>query len=1177
MPEERNAGRLVAEVVIESSQAQEEVAYIRDILESVGITGREANKILNECFSDTTELKNYQMQLEEIAIKMQKQKELVYEIEHSKSTRPASKSNLMDMERSSDALNRQKTKLAEMEQEYKNASKAQESFIKKQAKAAQESNKESGYDNINAGIKIFTNSLQAVGQVAPETANNISNIVTQVDSVISIFASGASPVLKFAGLAAGVFNIALSAIAELKKKQQEAQHEAVQLAQAYEKNNKSLRSLSEEYKELKQTLNSMGLSFDEETQAKSQMLSIQEQLVEMYGEEANGLDLVNGKLEEQTDKMKALSVEQSKQYMSAHYGEYQRAVEELDKTKSYTIGGYHLKDETRDTLLGLEEILKPFGVKYYDDFAAGNGRAQNVRDGWMVYKLDLKTEDAQDKLQELFEAIMVYRDLVAETAPQEALDYIDNILTSIGDRIKETSTEDIQEKKTVKSSYESHDKNVKSKEDDSAEKVKDMQREFQQVRNNIGAIQDLTSAYETLSGGQKLSTDSLIDLCDKYPELAAYIEETGDVSFKNGERIADLHKKQREAVISDLEQQKAALEEKETLSNEEIALLKNVEETLAAYKASAVDLQELNLSSVSSELSNLGSVYATLHEGQELDLNTVLQMIDTYPEFAQAIADGSLCLSDQEAVVRSLFETKKEAALKSLELERNDVINKRNTTMETIQLLQQQLEAYKSLYSGMAAGFIMGQLAEAQQEMEGSSEKLNKINAQIAAIKNISIDDYASSSGGAKETASTPVRNEALQQELKLLEHRKSLNQVSAQEEVAWLERINSTYSKNSDDQMDMEKRLYNARKAQQEAEERAAKEALDAALKGIENKKALGKLTTEEEINQLQRIRQTYRMNAEDAMSLEIKLYNLKKNLQNEQTDKLDNIADGVIKALENKYEKQKEYETKRINQSIDSWKKWENETVSAIQGQIDALDELSKAQESEEQRQEYEQKRQATALQLAYEKDDYNRKQLQKELNRLDKEEAKRLEAEAREKQKEELQKQMDKVKEESEKQQEMLKKRQEALNKQYEKLTSSFALEQEAQKIIMQQGMNGVINLINSYAPEFNLAGKSLADKLFEGFKSHNWDIDAYADYIQKGVSAAYAKAAGTAAKAADEFWKSRIEYDRQTGMTTAQVKAPKIDLTVNFNQPVESPIETQRRLQNVARELARQIIK
>lgn len=101
-----------------------------------------------------------------------------------------------------------------------------------------------------------------------------------------------------------------------------------------------------------------------------------------------------------------------------------------------------------------------------------------------------------------------------------------------------------------------------------------MENQYNLVHNNIGAMQELASAYETLSSGQKLSTDSLIDLCDRYPELTAYIEETGDVSFQNGEIIANLHQKQRDAVIRDLEQQKAALEEKETLTDEEITLLK---------------------------------------------------------------------------------------------------------------------------------------------------------------------------------------------------------------------------------------------------------------------------------------------------------------------------------------------------------------------------------------------------------------------------------------------------------------------------------------------------------------------------------------------------------------------------------------------------------------------------
>lgn len=169
------------------------------------------------------------------------------------------------------------------------------------------------------------------------------------------------------------------------------------------------------------------------------------------------------------------------------------------------------------------------------------------------------------------------------------------------------------------------------------------------------------------------------------------------------------------------------------------------------------------------------------------------------------------------------------------------------------------------------------------------------------------------------------------------------------------------------------------------------------------------------------------------------------------------------------------------------------------------------------------------------------------------------------------------MDMVKEESSKQQDALKKRQDALNEQYEKLTSSFALEAEAQKTIMSGNMKEVINLIKSFAPEFNLAGKTLAEKLYEGFKSKNWDIDAYSNVIQNGTGSAYQQAQRVAIDAANRFWANRIEYARQIGETTAGVKAPEVNLTVNFNQPVKSPVETQRALRKVSQELARQIMK
>ena len=1060
MPNEVNLGRLVAEIALEGQEAEDTAIYIKDVLKSIGIEGKDANQVLKQCFSDTSALKKYQSQLEIIAAKIEKQKQVVVDLEKQMNKEPVVKSDYTAIEKATAAIDAERIKLTELQKKFDDVTLSQDNFVKKQAQAAEKLADKKAYKDASTGVDLMSSSLRTLDNIAPGTVSSLSDVITQVQIAKRAFHQAATPALAWGTtIAAGVgivANLIVTGLSQIQAKQEEARRQAAQLAEEYKAESQTLRDLSDDYMTLKTKIDTASLSRDEESNAKKQLMQVQEKLIELYGKEAKGIDLINGKLDEEVDKIKTLSAEQAKQYQREHFGTHETAEKELEAIRGYYIGSLKYamnvdgSNSTRNQFMTeIEELLKSYNLQHFDQSNSG--------DITRSLTLNVQTKDAREQLNKLFQELENHKNKITETAPKDVINVIDNMLATISEKIKDASNEQIT----------------------------DWNTEVEQWENAAEII---------ASNGANL-----------FPE-----DKTAEYQIRS----------------------------------------------IQQYTASVNDL---------------GSAYATLHEGQQLDLDTVLSLIDTYPQFAQAIASGTLSLSDQEAVVKSLFETKKAEALASIEADRQKVESLRDTTQETIDLLQKQIAAYAAAGGGF--GGIYGQLADAQAELAQYNDQLDQLNARTKAYQSININDYLPD----KKAKKKDDRNEALQQELKLLEHRKALNQLSAQDEIAWLERINSTYSKNSDEQMDMEKRLYNARKAQQEAEERAAKEALDAAIKGIENKKALGKLTTEEEINQLQRIRQTYRMNAEDAMSLEIKLYNLKKNLQNEQTDKLDNIADGVIKALENKYERQKESETKRINQSIDSWKKWENETVTAIQGQIDALDELSKAQESEEQRQEYEQKRQAAALQLAYEKDDYNRKQLQKELNRLDKEEAKRLEAEAREKQKEELQKQMDKVKEESEKQQEMLKKRQEALNKQYEKLTSSFALEQEAQKIIMQQGMNGVINLINSYAPEFNLAGKSLADKLFEGFRSHNWDIDAYADYIQKGVSAAYAKAAGTAAKAAEEFWKSRIEYDRQTGMTTAPVKAPKINLTVNFNQPVESPVETQRRLQNVAQELARQIIK
>lgn len=1058
MSNEVNLGRLVAEIALESEEAQRTADDIRQILKSIGIEGQEANQVLKQCFSDTSAFKKYRAELDVIAAKIEAQKKKLEELEQTKNKAPLYKSDYTAIEKATAAYDGEKIKLMQLEKQFDSTAAAQENYVKKQAQSAEKLADKKAYKDASTGVDLMTSSLRTLDNIAPGTVSSLSDVITQVQIAKRAFHQAATPALAWGtAIAAGVgivANLIVTGLSQLQQKQEEARRQAAQLAEEYKEESQTLQDLSDDYMELKTKIDTASLSHDEESSVKKQLLQVQEKLVDMYGAEAGNLDLVNGNIDVQIDKIKELAVAKAKLKEQEIYAEAEKARRELGETATYSVGPLQLNKNTKDVL---EKEVADIFAKYDAKSVSGEGITGNKQ---ITYTLDFEVGKAKENLSNLFADLDALKQkLMDKGVPQEAIKELENTLAIVSTRLNDASTDKIEEWKSI--------------------------------------VEQSGQLHETISSnGANLFPD---DKMDEY--------------------------------------------------------------------------QIRSIQQYTTAVNDLGSAYATLHEGQQLDLDTILSLIDTYPQFAQAIASGTLSLSDQEAVVKSLFETKKAEALASIESDRQKVESLRDATQETIDLLQTQLKAYKTMFGGGAFGDLYGPLITAQAELAGYNEQLDQLNARTKAYQSISINDYLPD----KKTKKKDDRNEALQQELKLLEHRKALNQLSAQDEIAWLERINATYSKNADEQMDMEKRLYNARKALQEAEEQAAKDALNEALKGIENKKALNKITTEEEINQLQRIRQTYRMNAEDAMSLEIKLYNLKKTLRDERTDKLDNIADGVTEALKNKYEKQKKYETDRINQSIKSWQDWEDKTVTAIQGQIDALDELSKAQESEDKRQEYETKRQATALQLAYEKDDYNRKQLQKELNRLDQEEAKRLEAEAREKQKEELQKQMDAVKEESTKQQDALKKRQDALNEQYEKLTSSFALEAEAQKTIMEKGMNGVIDLIKSFAPEFNLAGKTLAEKLYEGFKSKNWDIDAYSNIIKNGTGSAYQQAQRVAIDAANKFWRTRTEYNRQTGMTTAPAKAPEVNLTVNFNQPVQSPVETQRALRRVSQELARQIMK
>lgn len=446
----------------------------------------------------------------------------------------------------------------------------------------------------------------------------------------------------------------------------------------------------------------------------------------------------------------------------------------------------------------------------------------------------------------------------------------------------------------------------------------------------------------------------------------------------------------------------------------------------------------------------------------------------------------------------------------------------------------------------------------------------------------------------------------------------KSLDKLTIQEEIRMLEELETRTDNSADDQYQIALRLYKARTQLAEQEAAKQEELLQKEYERIEKLASKGQLTTRQEISQLERIYQKYKLTTEQKAALDEKLYQKRQKLRQEDVDALDRLGDAVIAALRNKYEEQQKLEESRISESITSWQKWEDETCASIQGQINALDELKNAHDEENQREEYENKRQALELQLRYEKDDYNRKQLRKEIAALDNSEHERLYNLQIEEQKKALQEQMDSVRTLSSAKRDELADAKNQISSSYSELINDMALQGEAKELILNSSQDELVRLINQYAPSYEMLGQSLGESLYSGMAGRVGDISEYVSKIssrtdtqsERKTAAAklntYSDGANkrlsacdltsclnvidqltanvanyknqmalTANAAADSYYNTTQKYYQNSVLRMVSQPVNNIYMTVNFNGQVSSPIQIKRQMQSVAYDIARQI--
>lgn len=213
---------------------------------------------------------------------------------------------------------------------------------------------------------------------------------------------------------------------------------------------KALNSEKTEVEELVQQYQELTKFSGDAGSKKEALIKIQDSLVEKFGDEAKGIDLVNGKYDEQIAKIKELSDEEYKKWKIENADKIAKA----EKMANYNVGWYYRESDV-NSLIADDQYEQNFlkgSVQWQDKLAASlykvKGVSEDIQDIWQdidgidfvdgIISNDLylsgTLEDAKNQLSELITK------LKAAGADADDLKPLTDQFTKIDEALKDINT-----------------------------------------------------------------------------------------------------------------------------------------------------------------------------------------------------------------------------------------------------------------------------------------------------------------------------------------------------------------------------------------------------------------------------------------------------------------------------------------------------------------------------------------------------------------------------------------------------------------------------------------------------------------------------------------------------------------------------------------------------------------
>lgn len=336
---------------------------------------------------------------------------------------------------------------------------------------------------------------------------------------------------------------AVSAYSAYQQSVQESVSSAKEAGQKFSENTSSLQDNIAKVQELRSQLASGTLSESEAYQAKSDLLSIQNQLSDSYGSQAQGIDLVNGKLDEQIAKMQSLAQEEAKKYLNEEKSGIDKAQSEMNKNRGYNLGTFSNWDiRSKDTKNTLEK------VKDIADQIKGIDFGTDERGQGAIFKFTGKAENAEESINSFMDKI---RDLKSEMQDNgQDTTFLDNIL--------EQSSKSLKKNKDILDEYQDINKQALEAQMTSEGFGKNKPATvYDDYKNAVEKYNDAlssgdTSKIESAESAFNKVKESVDSVTKSYPEFKSLFDEVGESLDKSAVKAYDFQKALNDSSMKDV-------------------------------------------------------------------------------------------------------------------------------------------------------------------------------------------------------------------------------------------------------------------------------------------------------------------------------------------------------------------------------------------------------------------------------------------------------------------------------------------------------------------------------------------------------------------------------------------------------------------------------------------------